>query len=152
MKKDQSFGIIPIFMDKTGKPRFLVVQQAIGHWTFPKGHKEKGETSQQTALRELQEETGISKCDILDAAPLEIAYIIPKNFESTYKEKGEEVAKTVTYFLEKVHKTSVTLKRSSGEIINYMWLPYETAHERITFSEAKSILAQAFQYITQTKL
>ena len=31
-----------------------------GHWSFPKGHVEAGETERQTALREVKEETGLS--------------------------------------------------------------------------------------------
>ena len=31
-----------------------------GHWSFPKGHVEQGENEQQTAMREVKEETGVS--------------------------------------------------------------------------------------------
>ena len=30
-----------------------------GHWDFPKGHVDKGETEVETAIRELEEETGV---------------------------------------------------------------------------------------------
>lgn len=152
MTKDQSFGIVPIFIDETGKPHFLVIQHAEGHWAFPKGHKEEGETDRETALRELREETGIIECDILETTPLENVFVIPKEVESKYKPKGKPQEKTVTYFLGKVHDTTVSIDTSSGEIIDYMWLPYETAFERITYLETRSILTQAFQYITGTKL
>ncbi|ADV68190.1 NUDIX hydrolase [Deinococcus maricopensis] len=37
----------------------LLVQYANGGWTFPKGHLERGETPEQAAVREVEEETGV---------------------------------------------------------------------------------------------
>ena len=37
-----------------------------GHWDFPKGHIDDGETEIQTALRELEEETGIANVDLVE--------------------------------------------------------------------------------------
>jgi bis(5'-nucleosidyl)-tetraphosphatase len=39
---------------------YLLLQYGAGHWDFPKGHIEAGETQQETAHRELQEETGLT--------------------------------------------------------------------------------------------
>ena len=56
--QDSAVGIIPVY--KQGD-RFLfcLVKHADGHWGFPKGHKEEGESDEGAALRELREETGI---------------------------------------------------------------------------------------------
>jgi 8-oxo-dGTP pyrophosphatase MutT (NUDIX family) len=43
----------------------LLIQDAKDRWTIPKGHIEEGETAQQTARREIGEEAGLSKVDIL---------------------------------------------------------------------------------------
>lgn len=37
-----------------------------GSWLFPKGHKEEGETDEQTARREIEEETGLTNLELLD--------------------------------------------------------------------------------------
>lgn len=42
-----------------GKPEVLVIDDSFGRVTLPKGHVEKGELIEETALREINEETGI---------------------------------------------------------------------------------------------
>jgi 8-oxo-dGTP diphosphatase len=39
---------------------FLLVHRPRGDWTFPKGKAERGETDEETALREVEEETGLT--------------------------------------------------------------------------------------------
>lgn len=41
------------------KHEVLLIRDRLGYWVFPKGHLEPGETSQQAAVREVAEETGI---------------------------------------------------------------------------------------------
>ena len=58
MKKinEKSCGIILI----DDENQYLLVQLLAGHWDFPKGHVEQGETEKETALREVLEETGLN--------------------------------------------------------------------------------------------
>ena len=49
MKKEKSCGAI-VYRKKEGVIQFLLIHQTLGHWTFPKGHVEDGESEQQTAL------------------------------------------------------------------------------------------------------
>ena len=58
MKKEKSCGAV-IFRRKK-ELEVLVIRQNQGHWCFPKGHVEYGETIEQTAAREVLEETGLS--------------------------------------------------------------------------------------------
>ena len=48
-----------VFCRKYGGLHFLLVHQKNGYWSFPKGHMEAGETEQETAMREIREETGL---------------------------------------------------------------------------------------------
>lgn len=48
-----------VFTRQDGVCRYLIVQSREGWYGFPKGHAEPGETQEETALREIWEETGI---------------------------------------------------------------------------------------------
>ena len=56
-----------------------------GHWDFPKGHVDKGETEIETATRELEEETGIKKIILLDNFRKTINYTFRKEIEKFLK-------------------------------------------------------------------
>lgn len=54
----KSCGVIP-FRKNSGVKEYLILLQTNNFWSFPKGHMEPGETEEQTAMRELYEETGL---------------------------------------------------------------------------------------------
>ena len=54
----RSCGVIPFQRTADGL-RYLVLMQTNGFWSFPKGHMDAFESEEETALRELQEETGL---------------------------------------------------------------------------------------------
>ena len=54
----KSCGVVP-FRWRNGEKEYLILLQSNHFWSFPKGHMEPGETEEQTALRELREETGL---------------------------------------------------------------------------------------------
>lgn len=57
-------GVVYRYSPVTNKLQFLLVQDARNRWTIPKGHVEKGETTKQTAVREITEETGLEHITI----------------------------------------------------------------------------------------
>ena len=60
MKTEKSCGAIVARKTESGREILLIRHVNGGHWAFPKGHVEKGETEEQTALREILEETGLT--------------------------------------------------------------------------------------------
>jgi bis(5'-nucleosidyl)-tetraphosphatase len=134
---EQSFGVIP-FYRKGQRVYFLLVQHNSGHWSFPKGHPEAGETEVDTARRELCEETGI--CDVaLRAEPaLEEEYTKP-----AWEDAQRTATKRVRYFLGEVRNPQVRLQRA--EIQDYCWAPYEEAREILTYESSRRLLERAAQ-------
>jgi bis(5'-nucleosidyl)-tetraphosphatase len=135
--KDASFGVIPIHM-QDGVRRFLLVHQMKGHWGFPKGHADKGETPMQTALRELAEETGITSCELIGNELFieRYAYI---------NKESKQVDKTVTFFLGRVGDPSVTVQPE--EVQDYSWLTAEEARGRLTFPEARELFSRVLEHL-----
>lgn len=148
---NESFGIVPIFEDETGKPHFLLLQHRALHWGFPKGHAEKGEAPQETAQRELTEETGIKECLLGEKIFVEEFYL-DNLYGRTPKNNAAKIHRVITYYVGQVKSTYVILDKTTDEIRNHIWLPYETAYEKLTFPEAKHVLTKIFEYIKQTKL
>ncbi len=135
--QDQSFGIIPIGCRGT-EVRCLLIQHHAGHWGFPKGHAEAGETALETACREFEEETGITHYQPFTAPTWQERY-------HTHK-KGKPIAKQVTYFLAIVDQEQVAIQ--AKEIQAYAWDTLSEAWNRLTYPTSRTLLAQVRQYLT----
>ena len=142
MPQERSVGAI-VFSRHGRKRDFLLLLYGNGHWDFPKGHIEEGETEEQAMFRELKEETGISAGDvrILPGFMEKISYF--------YHAEGKAVFKTVEFFLvESKHKRVVL----SSEHKDYKWLPFAEAHQQATFRTAKQLLEKADSFLKQSSL
>ncbi len=138
--KDTSFGIIPIH-EQAGQRRFLLIHQQKGHWAFPKGHADPGETPMQTALRELAEETGIGSIELLgDERFVERYAFINK--------KGKHVDKTVTFFIGRVSDPAVTVQPE--EVQDFAWLDAEQVRGRLTFPEARELFGRVLAHLDRS--
>lgn len=107
------------------------------HWDFPKGHVERGEDDLQAAMRETEEETGITDVRVVPGFAHEVTYFF------RHKSKGL-VRKTVVFFLARTRSTDVTL---SHEHEGYAFEPIEPALKRVTFAGAKQVLRAADAYL-----
>ncbi|HSD50796.1 MAG TPA: NUDIX domain-containing protein, partial [Candidatus Methylomirabilis sp.] len=106
------------------------------HWDFPKGHIEAGEDPQITAVRELQEETGIRNARFVPGFKEGMRYF--------YRKAGEGMLKVVIFFLAETASGNITL---SDEHTGYLWLPYEPALKRLTFKNARDLLTKAHTFL-----
>jgi bis(5'-nucleosidyl)-tetraphosphatase len=140
MKKAFSAGIVIYYQDDEIR-EYLLLHYSAGHWDFPKGHLEKNETNKEAALRELCEETGISKITLLDGFEESFTYYL-----HDYETK-ELIQKTVTFFIGKAEAKKVTL---SHEHIGYIWLPYKEAVKQATYKNAKNLLKKVEKFIHKT--
>lgn len=140
MIKEFSAGII-VFSEYKGLREYLLLHYQAGHWDFPKGHIEKGETKEQAALRELYEETGLTAI-ILPGFHDSLSYVhhLPKTKQLAHK--------TVYFFVGKTDSNSVSL---SHEHIDFIWLAYEKAMKQLTYDNARGLLKKAEMFLTKKK-
>lgn len=128
MKKELSCGAIIINDNKV-----LLVKHQKGHWDFPKGHVELNETKQQTALREVKEETN-----------LDIKIVSLEEFKITYS-PSDGIIKDVIYFLAK--PVSFDIKPQLSEIEIIAWFSYDQALKIITYDNSRQLLEKVLTKI-----
>ena len=140
MPTEYSAGAI-IYRKETGRIFYLLLHYEEGHWGSAKGHIENKETLEETARREIQEETGLTDIQIIPGFKEENRYFFFSN--------GQRIFKTVTFFLAETFTNKIKL---STEHIGFDWLPYQEAIEKITFKDEKKVLQRASEFIDGDKL
>ena len=134
MNYEKSCGGI-VYTRQGSQTLYVVIQHLGGHWGFPKGHMEAGEDEQTTALREIREEIGVN-VRLIDEFRTVEEYPLPN-------EPG--VTKQVVYFL--AEYSDQDLRYQKEELKAACLLSYEEAMKRLTFEEAKRILADANDFL-----
>lgn len=111
--------------------KILLIRQMSGMWGFPKGHVEEGETEEQTAKREVKEETNI-----------DVEIDSSKRYVMHYKtDKGKY--KEVVLFVGK--KIGGYLKMQPEEIIEAGWFEYQDALKILSYGNTRDLFKQVLQ-------
>ena len=131
---ENSCGAI-VFNENTEK--ILLVKMHNGNWGFPKGHIEKDETKEETAIREVLEETNV-RIKIIPDFEREIKYI-----------PNEKTIKKVTIFMGITQDEEVTI--DTFEIENFKWCTYEEALKLVTYKLQKDVLENARKVFIKSK-
>ncbi len=100
-------------------------------WTLPKGTPEPGESLEQTALREVGEESGLEVA-IVERLP---------SIEYTFVQHGRRIHKTVHYFLMK--QTGGDLGHHDREFADVRWVPFSDAQSLLSFDTERGLVATA---------
>jgi 8-oxo-dGTP pyrophosphatase MutT (NUDIX family) len=104
-------------------------------WTLPKGTPDPGETREETALREVREETGL---DVRISRPLD-------SIEYWFVQRGVRIHKTVHYFL--MDEVGGDLGRHDHEFESVRWIPFDEAQSLLTFETERALVARAAEEI-----
>ena len=132
MKREKSCGAI-VLQKIDEKLRVLVIRQKQGHWCFPKGHVEEGETEHETAAREVREETGY-----------EIGFLDGFR-ERTQYSPAENVEKEVVYFL--AYKKGGEPLIQEEEVSELKWVSLVEAGALMTYDNDAELLRKAVNKI-----
>ena len=100
-------------------------------WTLPKGTPDPGETLEQTALREVAEETGLA---VRIVEPL-------SSIEYNFVQDGTRIRKTVHYFL--MEPVGGDLSLHDHEFERVKWVPFEEAAGLLSFATERDLVAAA---------
>ena len=131
MKWEYSCGAI--IYRRNDELEYLIIQEMPGHWFFPKGHVEKGETEEETAKREIFEEVRESV-----------------NFISGYKEVmtyfiRSDAKQKVTFFLSELPVKELAFDKK--EIKDAKWLNLESALKRLDHDDSRTLLSKTDLWI-----
>jgi len=147
MSVEKSAGVV-IFRRKRGEIFYLLLHYpALSHraaedyWDFPKGHVEEGETLEETARREVEEETGLKDMKFIEGFKETIKYF--------FYFQGKRILKFVTFYLGETRAKRIKI---SSEHKGYKWLSYEEAQSYLKFKNAKEILKKANEFISKKGL
>lgn len=137
MSYEKSCGAV-LWRNTNGTREYLLILNkkgdALGHWGFPKGHVEAGETERETAQREILEEVGIRVGEFLDGFRA-VNHYSPR----------PGVEKDAVYFMAEVEPGTVHIQQS--EVADFKWQSFADAkktitHDLLILQEAESFLSE----------
>lgn len=115
----------------------LMIQDHKGRWTIPKGHVEKGESLEQTAKREIGEETGLF--DVKIGEKLDNIYFF-------YRKQGKLIFMTTCVFLIEAVGESDQLKSGDSEgIIDVKWFRVADALNLIEYKDTEKLFRMGLE-------
>lgn len=109
-----------------------MIRQLKGHWCFSKGHTKDGETEEETALREIREETGL-------------VVELDTNFRYVMQyEPASNIDKTVIYFI--AYKKGGKERIQRSELLDMKWVKPVVALGCLTYESDADLLVKAMKY------
>ena len=133
--EQNSAGFI-LFKDN-GERKYLLLKHGMNYWNFPKGKIESGESDLDAAKRELYEETGLDKIEIIDG--------FEEKFGYKFLVKEGLIKKVVKMFLAKYLYGSINLSQEHEE---YQWYVFEDAVVILKFNNIRKSLKVADKYLS----
>jgi 8-oxo-dGTP pyrophosphatase MutT (NUDIX family) len=107
-------------------------------WSLPKGHIEAGETTEQAAVREVEEETGISGEILAELGTIDFWFVA----------EGRRVHKTVTHYL--MRATGGELSDADVEVTAVAWVPLPEIAAQLAYPDERGLVDAAGRLLADT--
>ncbi len=107
-------------------------------WSLPKGHVEQGETTEQAAIREVAEETGIA--GRITARLGSVDY--------TFTVEGKRIHKRVHHYL--MVAVGGELSDADIEVTEVAWVPLDELHERLAYAGERRLARRATELLVDS--
>jgi ADP-ribose pyrophosphatase YjhB (NUDIX family) len=128
-----------LYRVKEGKLEVLMIQDAYERWTIPKGHIEKGETAQETAIREVGEEAGVK-----DVEP--VCWLGKIHFN--YRREDTLVMMTTQIYLFKVLGDTDDIQKEEW-MKGISWFPYKKALKLAEYDDIQKLMTLGHKRLEQ---
>lgn len=139
-----------VFRMEDGRRLYLLLHYPSGHFDFPKGHVEMGETEEMTLRRETEEETGITDLTVFPSRVSIRYFYVAKGTEREKRIRNGDglwVFKQVHFYpAETASKEIIISHEHQGSV----WEPYEAALKQVTFGNARRVLMETEEYLKKT--
>jgi 8-oxo-dGTP pyrophosphatase MutT (NUDIX family) len=126
-----------VYRRESGAPLFLLIRDSYTNWGFPKGHVEPGERTEDAALREVQEETGLRDLALRGSID---------TIDWHFRFRGRLIHKVCHFYLMETREADTAPQRAEG-ITACRWVNYEDAAETISYANARQVLLRARELI-----
>ncbi|MBJ8346459.1 NUDIX hydrolase [Antrihabitans sp. YC2-6] len=104
-------------------------------WSLPKGHIEQGETAEQTAMREVAEETGIRGAVMASLGSIDYWFVA----------EGRRIHKTVHHYL--LRSLGGELSDADIEVTEVAWVPLSELESRLAYADERRLAELAGKLI-----
>lgn len=111
----------------------LLIAPREGRWQLPKGHLEAGEAPEQTAVREVREETGVHGRVVAPLPSIDYSYEVDRRIRIT---------KHVDYYL-MTYVDGSERDSDPREVIAAQWFAWEEALARLSFENEREVVRAA---------
>ncbi len=119
--------------------RFLLIKDPYKKWGLPKGHVDAGESLEETAQREVAEETGL--CELILHGRLGA-------IDWYFRLRGKRIHKFCHFFLLEA-PTGLPCPQADEGILECQWFTHGEAMKAISYENARNVLRQAGEMVAQ---
>jgi ADP-ribose pyrophosphatase YjhB (NUDIX family) len=107
-------------------------------WSLPKGHVEAGETEEQAAIREVEEETGIHGTILGRLGTIDFWFVAA----------GQRIHKTVQHYL--MLADGGELSDADVEVAEVAWVPLDEVTDRLAYADERRLVDRVPELLADT--